>query len=237
MRFGFCELALVDLPVVVERVLAETESTVGALHVVGCSLGGGLAFAYLASTVDNHVFASMVSLGGPYRWDRVHPLISMVAKQGNLVSRLPIRGVRQMAKAAMPLVKRVPALLSPYMNARNIDLSKTDEIVKTVEDPPPGVTRDLAAWISQRDLHVGGIDVNRALRAMELPILCVLASGDGVVPPETVVAVRDVVAGPVDVLEVGDRGNPFAHADLFVNDEAEARVFGPLRDWLDRVGA
>lgn len=234
-RFGFAELALVDLPAVVERVLAETSSEAGRVHLIGCSLGGALAFAYLASTVSDHRVASLVSLGGPYRWDRVHPVIGLLARRGDLVSRVPIFGVRRMARAAMPVVKRMPVLLSPYMNARGIDLSRADEIVKTVEDPPAGVTRDLAEWITRRDLHVGGIDVNAALRDLQLPILCVLASSDGVVPPEAVMSVREVVAGPVELLEVGDRDNPFAHADLFVNRDAEARVFAPMRSWLDRA--
>jgi len=94
------------------------------------------------------------------------------------------------------------------------------------------VTRELGEWITRRDLVVDGLDVAAALEGLELPILCVLASSDGVVPRESVIAVRDVVGGPVDVIEAGDRENPFAHADLFINDEAHARVFDPMRDWL-----
>ncbi|MBT8492092.1 MAG: alpha/beta hydrolase [Deltaproteobacteria bacterium] len=231
----FASIAHVDLPVVVDRVLSETTTNKQQVHVVGCSLGGAFAYAYLARTVDDHSLASLVSLGGPFRWDKVHPLIRVAARQHKLLSRIPIRGTRRLAKAAMPIVKRVPALLSPYMNARAIDLSKAGEIVQTVDDPPPGITRELGAWIVNRHLVVGGIDVGERLRDLELPILCVLASSDGIVPPESVTAVREVASGPVDVLEVGRKGNPFAHADLFINDEAEVQVFGPLRDWLDRV--
>jgi len=231
------DLALVDVPAVMERVMGETRSTAGRAHVVGCSLGGALAYAYLASVVESHPVASLVSLGGPFRWDEVHPLVAAVARHGELVGRVPLLGTRALARAAIPLARKVPALLSPYMNARGIDLSNPAELVATVDDPPRGVTRDLAAWIRRGDLVVGGIDVGKALAGLELPILCVLASGDGIVPPRAVTAIREVAGGPVDVLEVGDADHPFAHADLFINDQARERVFEPLRSWLRGTGS
>ncbi len=236
-RIHLADLALVDVPAVMERVLAETASTAGRAHVVGCSLGGALAYAYLASVVTSHPVASLVSLGGPFRWDDVHPLVAAVARHAEWVGRVPVVGTRALARAAIPLARRVPALLSPYMNARGIDLSKPGELARTVDDPPRGVTRDLAEWIRRGDLVVGGIDVGKALEGIELPILCVLASGDGIVPPRTVTAIRDVAHGPVDVLEVGDAQTPFAHADLFINDQALERVFEPLRAWLKGTGS
>ena len=233
-HIGLAELSHVDVPAVMSRLLDATLSTAERVHVIGCSLGGALAYSYLASVIDEHALASLVSLGGPFRWDRVHPVIAAVAKRSALVSSFPIVGTRALAKVAMPVVAKVPILLSPYMNARGIDLSNPGELARTVDDPPSGVTRELGEWITNRDLVVGGIDVGKTLEGLELPILCVLASSDGIVPPETVTAIRHVARGPVDILEVGDTSNPFAHADLFINDEAETRVFEPMRDWLER---
>ncbi len=234
-QIGMGDLSHVDLPIVVERVLELTESKTGRLHMIGCSLGAALAYSYLASVVDDHVLASLTSLGGPFRWDRVHPVIAAAAKQARWISKVPIMGTRQIAKLVVPLVSQFPILLSPYMNANRIDLSNAGHLALTVDDPPPGVTRELGEWISNRHLVVNGIDVGQVLENIELPILCVVATKDGIVPRESIVAIREVAAGPVEVLECGDHDNHFAHADLFINDEAEERVFRPMRDWLTAV--
>ena len=38
-----------------------------------------------------------------------------------------------------------------------------------------------------------------------------------------------------EVLHVGDERTPFAHADMFVANDAQTRVYEPIADWLARV--
>ena len=67
----------------------------------------------------------------------------------------------------------------------------------------------------------------------ESPLLCVLANADGIVPPEAVLSAREVFdPGSVEVLNVGDDKDWFAHADLFASRPAPELVFEPLRKWL-----
>ena len=112
-------------------------------------------------------------------------------------------------------------------------------MVKTVEDPNRHVNRQIAHWIRDRDLvaarrqHLRG----RCAR-ITAPLLCVSARGDGIVPRETAefpYHARELAR------EAAARGRApaelaMAHADLFISNEAQARVFEPIAAWLARAG-
>ena len=239
LRYGFRELGLVDFPVVRNLVLAETQSDATTLHVIGCSLGATVIYAYLAHHLEQHQLASMVAIGGPLRWDKVHPLVKVAFKSPALASLVPIRGTRKMARALLPLVKKAPWLLSIYMNVGQIDLSEADELVKTVDNPNPYLNHQIARWINDRDLVVADVNVTDALaRIDDLPILCLLANKDGIVPAESAASVCSVVGGDcAEVLEVGGTDDDwYAHADLFIAEKAHETVFEPMAQWLEGVG-
>lgn len=235
-RYGLAELSLTDLPATFDTVLAHTRTVTGQLIPAGCSLGGSVVYAYLAHHRAEHPLAGLVAIGAPLRWDRVHPLVRLVFGAPRLVGRVPMRGTRHLARVAMPLVRRFPKVASVYLNAEIIDLDAADELVKTVEDPSPTLNREIAEWVRRRDLVVEGRDVGRALTGLDLPVLCVLASADGIVPPEAALSIRSLARpGTVEVLEVGDDETWFAHADLFVSRPARERVFVPIARWLRDV--
>ncbi len=229
-RIGFRELALTDVPVALDTVRTHTRTERQDVHGLGCSLGASILYIFLAHHAD-HGLASMVSIGGPLRWDDVHPLVKLAFKSPRLAGAVPIRGTRAGARLVLPVVKRLPGLLSIYINASQVDLRSADELVKTVENPSPRLNRQIARWVGEGDMTVGGRNVTRALRDRTLPVLCVVANRDGIVPPAAVLSVR----GPIptaEVLHVGDDDVWFAHADLFVSHTAQDAVFGPLATWL-----
>jgi esterase/lipase len=122
------------------------------------------------------------------------------------------------------------------MNAARIDLSQAAEIVKTVDDPIPNLNRQIAHWVRERDLIVDRRNVTRSMAEVQnLPLLCVLANRDGVVPPEAALSILDHIGSrDTEVLVAGDHEHWYAHADLFIAQDAEQRVFGPMADWLER---
>lgn len=231
-RIGFRELALTDIPRVIELIERETESSGQGIHGIGCSLGATLLYAYLAHNRQGHGLASVTSIGGPLRWNQLHPALRVLASRPNLIGMLPIRGTRKLARAAIPLIRRFPKLASMYMNADIIDLAQAEELIKTVDNPHPHLNRQVAHWLNNKDLTVAGLDVTQGLEGLEIPVLCVVANGDGVVPPEAVLSIRDAHPAEVEVLEVGDDEVWFAHADLFVSRHAKDEVFAPLARWL-----
>lgn len=234
-KFGFGELALRDLPTILEFVQNHTRTSSQKMAAVGCSLGATFLYAYLAHHTQDHPLTSLVTIGGPLRWEKVHPLVRVAFHSPALAGAVPFFGTRELAKRALPIVKYMPGLLDLYMNKDMIDLSRSDELVQTVDDPVPHLNRQIAHWIKERDLVVHGQNVSQALQGLDLPTLAIIANADGVVPVETALSVKHIFQPErVDVLHVGDQKNWFAHADLFVSDHAQQRVFLPLSEWLER---
>ena len=231
-RFGLAELALVDLPAAIDRVLAATETGARTLDLVGCSLGAAIMFGHMVHHRDARVRA-LVSFGGPLRWERVHPALALAFRSPRLAGAIPFRGTRAMARVLAPLLVKVPSLLSIYMNPTSSDLSRMDEMVQTVEDPVAEINREIAEWINARDLVLRGVNVTAGVASLENPLLCVVALGDGIVPPKTARSPYHISrAREREVLEVGHAGLPIAHADLFISNDAHAMVFEPLARWL-----
>jgi pimeloyl-ACP methyl ester carboxylesterase len=236
---GFRDLALVDVLAARDFVLSRSGLGADRLDVVGCSLGASILYATLAHHPIDHGFGAMIAIGGPLRWVKVHPLIQLAFKSPELAGAIPFAGTRKIARAALSLVRGCPSLLSLYMNAERIDLSHASELVKTVDDPIPSLNRQIAHWIRERDLIVDRRNVTRSMSEVHgLPLLCVLANRDGVVPPEAALSVLDHIGSrDTEVLIAGDHQDWYAHADLFIAKDAEQRVFIPMADWLEKKNA
>lgn len=224
----------VDVTAAVAGALARSESRVGRVTLLGCSLGGSLAYAHVALRPEHRV-GGVIAIGAPLRWTEVHPLLGMAFRSPRLAGLVRVSNVRAFARAAAPAIARVPGVLSPYMNTSHVDLTTLPTLVKTIEDPHPQVNRELATWIAQKDLVLRGVDVTKRLGAVDVPLLVVVSNRDGIVPDGPALSVVDAWGGSdVEVLRVGDDSRWYAHADLFVGDHAAEDVFAPLAGWLDR---
>lgn len=223
-----------DLSALLDGVLARTHSGSGALDVIGCSLGGSIAYAHLALRAD-HRIRRLVTVGSPLRWDEVPPLFKAVLGSPALVARIPVVGSQPMARVVFPLFKYVPRAVSVYMNPSNVDLSAAGELTRTVEDPHPRVNADIARWFRDRDLVLRGVNVTRALANTQVPLLVVTSNRDGIVPDHAALSVRQHWGGPSEHLVVGDDHEWYAHADLFIGNNAPSRVFAPIAQWLKRT--
>jgi pimeloyl-ACP methyl ester carboxylesterase len=232
-RFGLADLALADLGAAIDAVRERTRTGADRVDVIGASLGGTLLFIHVALRRFHHV-GSMVAMGSPVRWVRIHPVVRAAFRSPLIAGAVRFRGTRKLVERLLPLLaKRVPWVLSVYMNPAITDLSAAREMVKTVEDPIRRVNRQIAHWINARDLIVRGVNVGEALRDVRQPLLVVLANGDGIVPRETALFPYQQIGSPVRaVLEVGSDRLHLAHADLFVSNEAHERVFAPIARWL-----
>ncbi len=232
-RFGLEDLALTDLSVVIDAVLARTLTGESRVDVIGASLGGTLMFM-LAVLRGGDRLGSLVALGSPVRWVKVHPALRVAFSSPMLVGLVRFRGTRKLAELALPLLARhTPWLLGVYMNPSITDTSAAREMVKTVEDPNRFVNRQIARWISERDLTIEGVNVSEGLARVTRPVLCVVANGDGIVPRATAEFPYERVGTPhKQLLVVGSDEISLAHADMFVSTEAHRRVFEPLAAWL-----
>ncbi len=233
-EYGLEDLAMVDLDAVLKAVVERTRTTASEVDVIGASLGGSLMFTH-AVLNPGHKMRALIAMGSPVRWIKVHPMVRVAFASPGLAGLVRVRGTRRLAELAMPLlVKHSPWLVSIYMNPELTDTSAIREMVRTVEDPNRYVNREIARWIKRRDLVIRGVNIPDGLRALRSPFLCVLAHGDGVVPRDTAAfAYHQIGSRDKKLLVVGDELMAHAHADLFVSNEAHARVFQPISDWLE----
>ena len=221
-----------DLTSLTAAVLASTRASRDAVDLVGCSLGGSIAYAHLALCPDARVHG-LITIGAPLRMVGVHPLLRRAFASPWLAGKLVLRGTRRMMRVGAPVLARFPSALSIYMNASHVDLSVIGEMIETVEDPNPRVNKDIAHWINAGDLVLRGVNVTQHLKKIDLPLLVVVSNRDGIVPEPANLSVTDAWGGrDVEVLRVGDEREWYAHADLFIGDDAPRRVFAPIAEWL-----
>jgi len=232
-RFGLRELSLIDVPAAIRHVIGNTATGANKLDLVGCSLGASMVYTYLAHNAQDHLAERVIAIGGPLRWNAVHPLMKVAFRSGRIAGAVPVVGTRRLARMALPVLKRVPALLSIYMNSDEVDLTQADQLVQTIDDPVPYINRQIARWIRHKDLVVDGVNVTQGLSAVDTPVMVVLANKDGIVPIPTAMSVVDAMGQDrVTVLEVGDPVRWAAHADLFIGEGVQERVFEPMLQWL-----
>lgn len=221
-----------DLAAAIATVLRETETRQDRVDVLGASLGGSITYAHLALQRDHRV-GSMVAMGAPLRFHQVSALLRLPFRSPWLVSRVRVRNTKRIAQLALPIATRLPVLLSLYLNPANVDLRAASDMIRTVEDPHPRVSADIAKWLAASDMILRGVNITNALGTCRVPLLLVVANRDGIVSKPTALSARDAWGGgDVSVMEVGDAQRWYAHADLFVGREAPERVFDPIARWL-----
>ena len=235
-RYGLADLAIEDLGAAIAHVLANTETGASTVDVIGCSLGTALTFAHVACVPDAPIHA-LVSMAGLVTWKGAHPLVRFAFGSPRLIGMMRIRNTRRLARFALPAVAKIaPSLLSVYLNHRSTDLTQAAKMVQTVEDPHPIINREIAEWIKRRDLVVRGVNVSQMLPAIDKPFFCVVANDDGIVLPVTSRHTYDAIGSKTKrLLLVGDPEQPIAHADLFLCNGAQERIFAPIADFLLEV--
>lgn len=229
-RISLAKLALVDLPMAVRVVQERTGAD--RVHLIGCSLGGTLLYTWMAHDPGAPV-DRCVSMGGPMDWPTRGPIVRAFSAVAPLAKHVPVRGVRPLARLALPVITRVaPGLLRPYMHHDLVDLEHADQLVRTVDDPARALNAELGDWVGRGTLQVGGTQVGPALAQVDRPLMLITASGDGIAPPDACQTALDAWGGPTEHLEVGSPERPWAHADLFIARDAHAQVFDPIAGFL-----
>jgi alpha-beta hydrolase superfamily lysophospholipase len=228
---SIADLAWSDLAACVEHV---TTLTNAPLALVGCSLGAAITFAYLAKH-PNAPVDRVATLAGLVTWVEVPALVRTLFVSRRLAAHVPIKQTRALARIALPaLAKLLPKLLAPYINTVSSDITRSEEMVLTVEDPSPKLNGELADWVHRRELLVGGINVSASLAAFHKPYYCVVAAQDGIVPRATAESIfKEVGSADKQLLVVGTRENPIAHGDLFIGRGMQEAVFQPLARFLN----
>lgn len=221
--------AFIDLPGVFDHIAAATGAE--RVNAIGCSLGGLMLYAHAGR--DDHRIDRLVTMGSPLVMTADTFPLRTFGRLGPALARIPVKGTRRIARAALPIVRRAaPGLLWFYMNPDLIDLSDPEVLVGTIEDPSPDISAGLSRWIREGSLVLAGHDVTRGLAAYDRPLMVVYADDDGVCPPRAALTAVDAASGPVEVMRVSHADGPVRHADLFVAHFTPTEVFPPVAAFL-----
>jgi pimeloyl-ACP methyl ester carboxylesterase len=232
-QYGFYEAAVTDLGTAFDHIARNTETKAAQIDAVGCSLGGTYLYVNLAFSQEKNLLGSVVTIGAPLRWVKVNPMLKTAFGSPRVAGMLAIRGVRPFARLTMPVLTRIPKLLHVYLHPEIVDTSKMNEMIETVENPNRMLNREIAEWVKQGDLVVRGVNVTEGIEEVNNPLLVVLSNADGIVPEATALSAYEKMGASFkEVLRVGTKKVPVAHADLFVSDIAQQWVFEPLAQWL-----
>ena len=228
------DLVETDLPAVIHHALRHTLTSATQVSLIGCSLGGTLAYGYMATSSEDLVGA-VITIGSPLRWTQAPALLRLVTKIPRLVRYVPTGGTHALAKFGFPILVRVPQTLSFYINPKNVDLSATNELVKTISDPHPNLNMDLARWIQRKDLVIRDVDVNTALQHVTKPLLVIWTPKDTIVPAAAATHALKVWGDGQNVtkLELNHPQRWYGHADMFFGHRVKEDVFTPAIRWLD----
>lgn len=233
-RYSLKDLGTVDLKAAIEFIVNTSRSKTGKVDLIGCSLGGTLAFIYTALIPKNHT-GSIVAIGSPLRWEEVHPLVKLAFSSPRIAGLIPIRKTKALLKLLAPLIIN-SSLLKVYLHKEMVDTRHMELFFETVEDPNRFINREIAEWVSRKDLVFDGKNLTHEFRKVKNPILCVLSNGDGIVPPLTALSAHEVSGSKIkETLLIGTEELRFAHADLFISHQAHEMVFRPIANWLLKV--
>ena len=236
-RYGLADLAIEDLGAAIAHVLANTQTGASTVDIIGCSLGTALAFAHVASVPTAPVHA-LVSMAGLVTWKGAHPLVRFAFGSPFLVGLMRIRNTRQLARFALPVVAKRRAvalvrLLEPPVDGSLAGLARWCRPSRIRTRSSTARSRE---WIKRGDLVVRGVNVSQKLPELKHPFFCVVANDDGIVLPVTSRHTYDVIGSETKrLLLVGDPEQPIAHADLFLCNGAQERIFAPVADFLLEV--
>ncbi len=221
-----------DLKVAVDHILEMTKSQRDKVDLIGGSLGGAYAYLY-AALINPDKVGALVGIGAPFKMVNVHPAFVMVTYWPKLLKQVKLNHTRQLARLALPLVLRMPRLISIYLHPEIVDTKDPESLLKAIENPNCLLNYQLAYWVKNEELFIEGKSFTSLMQKVSNPILCVLSNADGIVSRENALAVLDAASSEVkDYFVAGDENIKMAHADLFVSDYCKQMVFEPMTNWL-----
>ncbi len=224
-----------DIPAAIR--LVQQETGYAKIHYCGQSLGGMLLYAYVLKFGGDSI-ASGVTLGSPIGFDGVRvgrsPWMARLIKINPALAGEVSRGLIPFA-----LLFRASPLAFP-MNMKNIARGlNTGHFYNMLEDPLPGVLRDLITWIRTPGWRMdqGQLDVQEGLKTLDIPLFSVFAPLDPFVPIDKAKAFFDALPAEDKRILIASRElgckRDYNHCDLAFGLEGPREVFGPIARWFE----
>jgi pimeloyl-ACP methyl ester carboxylesterase len=228
-----------DLPAALSFIHHETGRP--KVHWVGHSMGGMLAYAYLAIWND-HSVRSVVTAGSPSFSRIERPILDTlltVHRAARPIRRVPNRALGHLASLAPRLARDTVGQL--LLNPRHVSAVEVRSLLRlAVEDIPLTLIDQFASWYHRKEfrLSYGTFDFREALRHIRTPILVIAGARDWLTPPEDLRLVYEQLGSPDKSFIVAGKDHGFSenygHVDLILGNRAESEIYPHVLAWLER---
>ncbi|RJP93848.1 MAG: alpha/beta fold hydrolase [Desulfobacteraceae bacterium] len=242
-EFSYGDIVNEEMPALIDFVCRHSRSK--TLSWVGYSLGGMIAYSYLAKNPANPI-KNLITIGSPMALNQIFfrfiPFI-------NFTSR--ILGVEEdavlgnLSQNMVPLTRTIRALpnwfvrfnlITPYLcNPLNIRNSTMRTLLGHIVEPMPKelqrfFSRFIQRGYSSQEKITAYLNQLRHLRKTRKNFLFFYATGDLIATPESVFLAREVISpyDPLNLVGVPSAG----HVDLIVGKNACEKVWQPSAEWL-----
>ncbi|MFA4844297.1 MAG: alpha/beta fold hydrolase [Candidatus Margulisiibacteriota bacterium] len=239
---NFDQMVNLDLPLVLDLVAKDAGTE--RLSWVGFSMGGMLAYAYLAKYGDDRI-GNLVAIGSPIRIT-----LSLARLIANINRFSKILGAEEQTiggtlSAKLHLFASLAALLPDRaLKSRQFDFLYEPDNVKhktlraffarIVEPIPSGLENSYSQFIREGFVSLGGdFDYYAGLRSRrgERPnCLFIAGEKDKLAPPESVRLAQKALTPQAETNFVVIKGS--GHNDLVIGNNAEGEVWERSLDWL-----
>lgn len=236
--FTIDDYVLHDVPAALR--LVEDETGEEAVHWVGHSLGGSLAYPLMA-TNDTRL-RSAVTIGAPTMHALRHEQFEFALPVATAALKaVPYfwgykRGAQLGSYALKYGAPILAKLLFTLENCELQDLARVGRVA--LDDVPSGVTLQMLEWYHARKMtsHYGTVDPIAGLARSRTPLLVVAGNKDRLTPVEDVrIAFDKSGAEKKELFVVGrEHGHcsDYGHIDLVFGRQAREEVFPRIRDWF-----
>ncbi len=232
-----------DAPAILRTVLRETGRS--AVHWVGHSMGGMIAYALLMSPMHRKI-ASAVTLGSPTMSAVGHPSLDFGLPYRSLLRLLPNRvPIGSLARLFWPLAPVLATGLRGSIDELgwrpgNADVGLLRTLMLTaVDDVPASLLQEFARWYDTKAMsdRYAMFDFTEHLERIHTPILIISGSHDGLTPARDLENVYERIGSKDKQFKVigvaeGFR-NDYSHVDLVLGRHAPDDVYPLVQQWLE----
>lgn len=239
-RFGwsFDDYLLFDLPAAIAY--AKRASGAPAVHWIGHSMGGLLAYAHLARG-GSRDFCSVTTIGSSLDYSGAKSGFHKLRPLRSLLDRIPFVPIGLLGRAMARFVGRVETPFQRFnVWPSNVDPEHWRQVSREgFHAVSPAVMGQLASametgGLRSRDGSTAYLD---GLAGATAPVLAIAGDRDAQCPPDAAERTLEALGSPRRELRVFGKsrghGDHYGHFDLIIGRRARAEVFPCIDAWVD----
>ncbi len=238
-QFDFDDYVHRDAPAVIRHLLDATGAE--ALHWVGHSMGGMLAYAALMH-FDQQLFRSVVTVASPAFTATRHPRVDTMVRFRQLlrwVRWVPYRRAGQVASLWPPYLHRLVGDVAA--NPDQMDRAQLTVMARwTLTDLPAALLEQFSEWYDSKggfSRYDGLLDYYDHLDRICAPMLLIAGATDQLSPVEDVRYVYEAISSTHKELLVCGRetgcAHDYKHIDLILGSRAQLEVYPHIARWIE----